>query len=198
MNPAGLNLPIKVLARLVAAEQPPPLPDNSPLNQFVGPNDTATWTDSITVTLAPNGRYYTPYTSRIGGQGDWQSGTATNVSTTLAPGSIVLAANQTTGNLITPSRQIPFVPSGAQMTVTWDSYLFSGTSVTVQIRWSSDGVSWGPWSAPLTSGGAVAVSASWYQFLVTLTTNNVALSPRVNTLTITMPNAAIWGGMLWT
>ncbi len=194
----GQQLPLKILARLVAAQQPPPLPDNSPLNQFVGPTEESTWTDTITVTIAPNGQYYTPYVKRIGSASDWGAGAGTNVDVTSRPGSIILAANQTSGSLVSPSQQIPYVvSSGATMTVSWNDQNFSVTSDMIQIRWSSDGVSWGAWSMPLINEDAVTVSNLYYQFLITLSTSNSALSPQFNTIIVRMANWTLWGGMSW-
>ena len=68
-------------------------------------------------------------------------------------------------------------------TIAWDATLAAGTSLTVQVRTSTDGTTWGNWSDAV-SGGAVAPAAQYAQYRLLLSTSNNQNTPLVNSITL--------------
>ncbi|MGE3509552.1 MAG: beta strand repeat-containing protein [Vicinamibacterales bacterium] len=76
---------------------------------------------------------------------------------------------------------------------TWTAQQPSGTTLTLQTRTSTDGLTFTDWSAPLTlSGQAISSAAGRYlQYRVNLTTANPGVSPTLESLTLSAGAAAL-------
>mgnify|MGYP000897045375 CR=1 FL=1 len=70
-------------------------------------------------------------------------------------------------------------------TAAWSANLPAGAALTVETRTSADGVNWGVWNVAPVSGGAIADSARYLQYRLSLATADPNVSPRVDALTFT-------------
>jgi len=68
--------------------------------------------------------------------------------------------------------------------IAWDPSLPAGTSLTMQVRTSADGLTWSGWSTATTSAGSsLPVQAQFIQFLLSLNSSSPTFSPLVNSVT---------------
>ncbi|MBL8092741.1 MAG: hypothetical protein JNL73_01140, partial [Anaerolineales bacterium] len=66
----------------------------------------------------------------------------------------------------------------------WDATTPAGTGLTVQVRTSSDGVTWSAWAPVTVSGSPLAVPSRYAQYQLTLTTTDPQASSLVNSVTL--------------
>jgi hypothetical protein len=108
-------------------------------------------------------------------------------------------SNAGAANLLVDQAQVtpPYVASGTYtscaldagvgsswQTVAWNATVGTGTGLTVQTRTSSDGVTWGTWTA-VVSGSALGTPARFAQFQLSLTSTSNQSSPALNSITFT-------------
>jgi hypothetical protein len=79
--------------------------------------------------------------------------------------------------------------NSAWSSISWQATTPAGSSVAVETRASSDGLSWTAW-APTTSGASLASPARFLQYRLSLATGDTALSPLVEAVTLTRGAAA--------
>lgn len=117
--------------------------------------------------------------------------TSRNSNQFLLPSSLASQAGTSGGTTTYPASGTITLTRDAGSLVNWTSATAAetkpaGTNITYQYRTSTDGVAWSAWSSDIT-----ALSDSRYlQTQATLTTTNTAVTPTLDTLTITYDPAA--------
>ncbi len=127
-------------------------------------------------------------------------GAQMTVSNVAASNFYLYLSNAGTANLLVDQAQVtpPYVSSGTYtscaldagvgaswQTVAWNATVAAGTGLTVQTRTSSDGVTWGAWTAAATSGSALGTPARFVQFQLSMTTTSSQSSPVLTSMTFT-------------
>ncbi len=75
--------------------------------------------------------------------------------------------------------------ANAWQTISWDASLPASTSLTVQVRTSTDGSNWGAWNTVANSGGsAIGPAARYAQYQLLLSTSDAQVTPLVNSVTL--------------
>lgn len=109
----------------------------------------------------------------------------------VVPGSIRLASGRLVGRWVSPTVDLSLLGTAQASIVEWTATAPTGTSVTVEVRLSFDGgVTWGAWQAA-TNGADVPglapgtdVSQGRLEYRVTLVSNDPAVSPEVQILSL--------------
>ncbi|MEW5760403.1 MAG: DUF2341 domain-containing protein [Candidatus Thermoplasmatota archaeon] len=73
------------------------------------------------------------------------------------------------------------------LNISWSAAIPAGTSIKFNTRTSSDGVNWGSWSSDYTSSPSTITSPSnrYIQYMATLTTTDLSVTPTLSDVTIT-------------
>ncbi len=192
------NLLPQLLQNAMARAYPSPLPSNQILTEIASPDDPTALGDALTLSVVDETSLVYGALVEFGGSADWTAAAMVNTSATLAPGSVVLAAGQTSGTATTAAIDLTVaVVIGASLTVyVNDLEPFAGTATAYQIRFSADGATWGAWQA-LANGDTFTALLRYAQVQATLTSTTAGLTPQVNTLTFSVASPARWGRGEW-
>lgn len=72
----------------------------------------------------------------------------------------------------------------AWQTISWNATVPANTTLDVQVRTSTDGVSWSSWATIPTNGGNITPSARYVQYQLSLSSTDGLNSPVVNSVTL--------------
>lgn len=189
------------LLRQVTKKQNIPAPDDSTILQLGQyPTDTATGSDTVTTTVTDVSGFVWSGIVAFGTASDWQSCALSSASATQWQGSVVLAKSAGTyslsGTATTPTIDLTNAAKaqGATVTLDTDEVLVDGTvSASKQIRFSSDGVTWGAWQAVT----ANMTPLRYCQVYVQLSSTNGVNTPQVSRLRLLVRAPQNWGTGTW-
>lgn len=171
------------------------------LDWELSPSDQVVLSDSLTYSVTTNGPAYYSWSGAVTygyNSGDWSSATLTNADATTRPGSVILASGQTSGTAVTPALDLGPVgdSTGNTLTPTWSAYTDGSTSVSLQIRFSSDGTSWGSYQS-LTSGTPITTIPDIYAQVSISLSGTTSDTPQFNNLRLLLTTKAKYGASQW-
>lgn len=178
---------------------PSGLPSNLILQQFVAPDETTTVTDTVTATSTAVAAMVYGGLVEFGSAADWQASTLSYTDATSRPGSVVLynvgGVYSTDGTAQTAAIELlggAALPAGTVVTFYFEDHnATSATADSLQVRFSSDGTTWGAWQAA-TNGAVLTNPLAYAQVLVTLTSTDNTRTGQVNCLRFSVETPARW------